>query len=140
MIGEHERFGPEIRAELEAAERLTASNTRLTLIVALSYGGRAEILQAARRIAAAAQAGTVQPDALDEAGFARFLSTDGIPDPDLMIRTSGECRLSNFLLWQSAYAELVFLDVLWPDFEARHLAEAIDVFTRRERRYGARPG
>ncbi len=140
VIGEHERFGPEIRAELDNAERLTASNTRLTLIVALSYGARAEILQAARRIAEAAQAGTLQPDALDEAGFARHLSTDGIPDPDLVIRTSGECRLSNFLLWQSAYAELVFLDVLWPDFEARHLADAIEEFTRRERRYGARPG
>ncbi len=140
VIGEHERFGPEIRAELDNAERLTAANTRLTLVVALSYGARAEILQAARRIAEAARAGALQPDALDEAGFARYLSTDGIPDPDLVIRTSGECRLSNFLLWQSAYAELVFLDVLWPDFDARHLAEAIDVFTRRERRYGARPG
>ncbi len=140
VIGEHERFGPEIRAELDTAERLTAANTRLTLIVALSYGARAEILQAARRVALAAQAGALQPDALDEAGFARYLSTDGIPDPDLVIRTSGECRLSNFLLWQSAYAELVFLDVLWPDFDARHLVQAIEEFTRRERRYGARPG
>ena len=140
VIGEHERFGPEIRAELEAAERLTAGNSRLTMIVALSYGARAEILQAARRIAEAAMAGRLDPDRLDEAGFARYLSTADIPDPDLVIRTSGECRLSNFLLWQSAYAELVFLDVLWPDFEASHFVDALLVFNQRERRFGARPG
>ena len=140
VIGEHARFGPEIRAELETAERLTANNTRLTLIVALSYGGRAEILHAARRVAEAALAGLLDPATLDEAGFGRYLSTAGIPDPDLVIRTSGECRLSNFLLWQSAYAELVFLDVLWPDFEASHFADALQLFNRRERRFGARPG
>ena len=140
IIGEHERFGPDVRAELEAAERLTAGNTRLTMIVALSYGARAEILQAAVRIAEAAKAGTLDPSRLGEADFAGFLSTTGIPDPDLVIRTSGECRLSNFLLWQSAYSELVFLDVLWPDFDRRHFAEALAVFNRRERRFGARPG
>ncbi len=140
VIGEHSRFGPEIRAELEAAERLTVGNSRLTLVIALSYGARAEILNAARQIAAAVQAGRLTPDSLDEAGFARFLSTDGIPDPDLVIRTSGECRLSNFLLWQSAYAELVFLDVLWPDFDGAHFADALSLFHRRERRFGARPG
>ncbi len=140
VIGEHSRFGPEIRHELEAAERLTVGNRRLTLVIALSYGARAEILVAARRIAEAARDGTLLPEALDEAGFARFLSTDGIPDPDLMIRTSGECRLSNFLLWQAAYAELVFQDVLWPDFDAAHFADALSVFTRRQRRFGARPG
>ncbi len=140
VIGEHARFGPEIRAELEAAQRLTAGNVRLTLTVALSYGGRAEIVHAARRIAEAALAGRLDPAALDEAGFARHLSTADVPDPDLVIRTSGECRLSNFLLWQSAYAELVFLDVLWPDFEASHFADALAAFNRRERRFGARPG
>ena len=140
VIGEHERFGPEIRSELEAAERLTQGNTRLTMVVALSYGARAEILQASLRIAEAIKAGTLDPSQLDEAGFASFLSTSDIPDPDLVIRTSGECRLSNFLLWQSAYAELVFLDVLWPDFDASHFAGALDAFNRRERRYGARPG
>lgn len=140
VIGEHERFGPEVRAELEAAERLTAGNTRLTMVVALSYGARGEILQAALRVAEAVKAGTLDPTKLDEAGFARFLSTAGIPDPDLVIRTSGECRLSNFLLWQSAYAELVFLDVLWPDFDASHFAAALTAFNQRERRFGARPG
>ena len=140
VIGEHERFGPEVRAELAAAERLTAGNTRLTMVVALSYGGRAEILQAALRVAEAVKAGTLDPATLDESGFARFLSTADIPDPDLVIRTSGECRLSNFLLWQSAYAELVFLDVLWPDFDASHFAAALAAFNRRERRFGARPG
>lgn len=140
VIGDHSRFGPEVRAELDAAERMTEGNTRLTMIVALSYGGRGEILQAARRIAEAALAGTLDPASLDEAGFARYLSTSEIPDPDLVIRTSGECRLSNFLLWQSAYAELVFLDVLWPDFAAADFAEALATFNRRERRYGARPG
>ncbi len=140
VIGERERFGLEVRAELDAAERLTAGNSRLTLVVALSYGARAEILQAAVRIAEAAKAGTLDPATLGEAGFARFLSTADIPDPDLVIRTSGECRLSNFLLWQSAYAELVFLDVLWPDFDSRHFADALAAFNQRERRFGARPG
>ncbi|MBE7211597.1 MAG: di-trans,poly-cis-decaprenylcistransferase [Gluconacetobacter diazotrophicus] len=140
VIGERERFGPEIRAELAEAERLTAGNDRLCLVIALSYGGRGEILQAAKRIAEAARDGELDPAALDEAGFGRFLHTDGIPDPDLLIRTSGECRLSNFLLWQSAYAELVFLDVLWPDFAAEHFAEALRAFAGRSRRFGARPG
>jgi len=140
VIGDRTRFDPDIQAELAAAEKRTAANARLNLVVALSYGGRAEIVAAARAVAEAALAGTLDPAALDEMAFAGQLSTAGIPDPDLIIRTSGEQRLSNFLLWQSAYAELLFLDVLWPDFGAEHFAEALAEFNRRERRFGARPG
>jgi undecaprenyl diphosphate synthase len=140
IIGDRSRFDRDIQTELAAAEARTAGNGRLNLVVALSYGGRAEILAAARAAAEAALAGTLDPHSLDEAGFSALLSTAGIPDPDLIIRTSGEQRLSNFLLWQSAYAELVFLDVLWPDFAAAHFGEALAEFNRRERRFGARPG
>jgi undecaprenyl diphosphate synthase len=108
--------------------------------VALSYGGRADIANAARRLAHAAKSGTIDPDQIDETMVARHLWTDGIPDPDLVIRTSGEKRLSNFLLWQSAYAELIFLDTLWPDFTKRELEDAIAEFQRRERRYGLTGG
>lgn len=138
VIGEHERFGPELSRTVEAAEEATAGNTKLNLTIALSYGARAEITAAAKAIARAAKAGTLDPETLDEAAFARFLFTDGIPDPDLILRTSGEKRISNFLLWQAAYAEFVFMDVLWPDFDAAHLDQAIAEFGRRERRYGAR--
>jgi undecaprenyl diphosphate synthase len=135
VIGERERFGPNLSAELAQAEAKTAGNTRLTLVMALSYGGRADIVTAARRIIEAGLA----PEALSEQMFARYLSTDGIPDPDLLIRTSGEVRISNFLLWQLAYAEMVFTDVLWPDFGADAFAEALEAYTTRERRFGARP-
>jgi undecaprenyl diphosphate synthase len=138
FIGDRGRFEADIQAELTAAEARTRGNAGLNLVVALSYGGRAEIVAAARAVAEAAAAGTLDPAGLDEAGFARQLSTDGIPDPDLIIRTSGEQRLSNFLLWQSAYAEFVFLDVLWPDFGAAHFAGALADYSRRERRFGAR--
>ncbi len=140
VIGDRTRFDRDIQTELAAAEQRTAGNAKLNLVVALSYGGRAEIVAAARAIAEAARAGTLDPAALDESVFAAGLSTAGIPDPDLIIRTSGEQRLSNFLLWQSAYAELLFLDVLWPDFGPEHFAEALAEFNRRERRFGARPG
>ena len=140
VIGDRARFDRDIQTELEAAERRTAGNAKLTLVVALSYGGRAEIVAAARAVAEAALAGRLDPASLTEEGFAGLLSTVGVPDPDLIIRTSGEQRLSNFLLWQSAYAELVFLDVLWPDFAAAHFEEALAEFNRRERRFGARPG
>ena len=139
VIGEHQRFSPDIQAALSDAERITADNTRLNLTVALSYGGRAEILAAARRAAESACAGRLDPADLDEEMLASLLFTAGMPDPDLIIRTSGERRLSNFLLWQAAYAELVFLDVLWPDFGAPHFAEALAEYARRERRFGARP-
>ena len=140
IIGERDRFDADICADLDRAERETADNTRLNLNVALSYGARSEIVAAARRAAIAARDGTLDPASLDEASFAGLLSTAGMPDPDLVIRTSGEHRLSNFLLWQSAYAELVFVDVLWPDFGPSELNAALAEFSRRERRFGARPG
>ncbi len=140
VIGDFARFGPETTREIERAEARTAGGTRLNLVVALSYGARAEILAAARAVAEAARAGTLDPATLDEAGFAARLATAGIPDPDLIIRTSGEQRLSNFLLWQAAYSEFLFQDVLWPDFGAEHLAAALRDYGGRERRYGARGG
>jgi undecaprenyl diphosphate synthase len=140
IIGDRGRFDHDIQGDLAQAERDTAGNTKLNLVVALSYGARAEIAAAARAAAEAAAAGRLDPAGLDEARFASFLATAGIPDPDLIIRTSGEQRLSNFLLWQGAYAELLFLDVLWPDFGPEHFAEALAEFARRERRFGARPG
>jgi undecaprenyl diphosphate synthase len=140
FIGDRSRFSTDIRDRLVEAERDTADNQRLNLTVALSYGARGEIAAAARAAAEAARDGRLDPALLDETVFAGFLSTAGIPDPDLVIRTSGERRLSNFLLWQAAYAELVFLDVLWPDFGAEHFAAALADYARRERRFGARPG
>lgn len=139
FIGDRTRFDADIVGQLTRAEHDTTGNTRLNLTLALSYGARAEILAAARAAARAARDGQLDPDALDEAAFGSLLSTAAMPDPDLIIRTSGEQRLSNFLLWQSAYAELLFLDVLWPDFGPTHFAEAMAEFARRERRFGARP-
>jgi undecaprenyl diphosphate synthase len=139
IIGDRTRFDTDIQNDLAMAEQATAANLRLNLTVALSYGARAEIVAAARAMAAAAATGALAPEAADDAMFASFLSTVGIPDPDLLIRTSGEQRLSNFLLWQAAYAELVFLDVLWPDFDETHFAAALAEYARRERRFGARP-
>ena len=138
IIGERERFGEETARLIASAEATTAGGTRLNLNIALSYGGRAEIAAAAREIARRAAAGTLDPDSVDPETFAGFLGTAGMPDPDLIIRTSGEQRISNFLLWQAAYAELVFQDVLWPDWGAEHLAQAIGEFGRRERRFGVR--
>jgi len=137
VVGDRERFGAETAAEIERAERLTADGQRLNLNIALSYGARAEIAAAARAIAREAAAGRLDAASVDEALVERHLATRDMPDPDLIIRTSGEQRLSNFLLWQSAYAELIFTDVLWPDFDARHFAAALGEFARRERRYGA---
>jgi len=140
VIGERERFAADIQRDLAQAERVTADNTRLNLTVALSYGARGEITRAARAVAEAARVGALDPATLDEAGFARFLFTADMPDPDLVIRTSGEQRLSNFLLWQAAYAELVFIDTLWPDFDEARFNDALRAFAGRERRFGARPG
>jgi undecaprenyl diphosphate synthase len=139
VIGDFHRFGPELARAIAAAEEATAGGTRLNLNIALSYGGREEIVQAARAIAEQAAAGRLDPATLTEARFGTFLQTAGMPDPDLIIRTSGEQRLSNFLLWQAAYAEFVFQDVLWPDYDAEHLAEALAAYGQRERRYGSRP-
>jgi len=137
IIGDQSRFGDDIVRLIEDSERLTERNTRLSLTVALGYGGRAEIVQAARRALEAVASGHLDASEIDERSFARFLLTDGLPDPDLVIRTSGEKRVSNFLLWQSAYAELVFLDRLWPDFTREDLEDAVREFHRRDRRYGA---
>jgi undecaprenyl diphosphate synthase len=137
VIGDRDRLGREIVKLIEDAEARTRANTRLNLTVALSYGGRAEIARAARLIAAAVKAGEIALDQIDEDLFARHLLTVDIPDPDLLIRTSGEQRLSNFLLWQTAYTELLFLDRLWPDFSKDDLEDAIREFSRRDRRYGA---
>jgi undecaprenyl diphosphate synthase len=137
IIGERKRLPVDIIELIDHAEELTQDNRSLTLTLALSYGGRHEITSAARGLAKAVERGELRADAIDEHVFQSFLYTGGTPDPDLVIRTSGEKRLSNFLLWQSAYAEFVFLDVLWPDFGETHLAEAISEFQRRDRRYGA---
>lgn len=137
VVGERDRFSPDIVALIGKAEDMTKSNDKLQLTVALNYGSRREITLAARHLAAAAVAGKIAPTDIDETHFNAHLMTVDLPDPDLMIRTSGEQRLSNFLLWQCAYTEFVFLDVLWPDFNKSHLEEAIHEFHRRERRYGA---
>jgi undecaprenyl diphosphate synthase len=137
VIGDQSRFGGDIVRLIEDSQRRTARNARLNLTVALGYGGRADIAQAARRAAEEVAAGRMDARDIDERSFARFLLTDGLPDPDLVIRTSGEVRVSNFLLWQSAYAELVFLDRLWPDFTKDDLEGAVVEFHRRDRRYGA---
>jgi undecaprenyl diphosphate synthase len=133
VIGQRERLDPEIREELEAAEAQTGTNTGMLFNIALSYGGRAEIVDAVRK---AIRAG-LDPNELDEQTFASLLYTAGQPDPDLLIRTSGEMRVSNFLLWQIAYAEIWVTDALWPDFRARDLLDAILDYQKRERRYGA---
>ncbi len=140
FIGDRGRFDRDIQRDLEAAERDTAVNSRLNLTIALSYGARAEIAAAARAALEAVQSGCLQAGDLGEEVFESFLATAGMPDPDLIIRTSGEQRLSNFLLWQAAYAELVFLDVLWPDFEPTHFTMALAEYSRRERRFGASAG
>jgi undecaprenyl diphosphate synthase len=132
VIGRFEELPPDVRSELKAAEDRTAANTGMQFNIALNYGGRAEIVEAARRMLAA----RIDPDALDEARFSGFLYTAGQPDPDLLIRTSGEMRVSNFLLWQIAYAEIWVTDTLWPDFRKRHLLEAIIDYQKRDRRYG----
>lgn len=138
FIGDRSRLSDDIRRLIEEAEIKTGSNAKLTLIIALNYGSHAEIVRAARDIARDVKAGLVDPDDITEDLFSQRLYTEEIPDPDLVIRTSGEKRLSNFLLWQSAYAELIFLDVLWPDFDESSLAGAIQEYQARERRFGAR--
>jgi undecaprenyl diphosphate synthase len=137
VIGDRSRLGADVVALIEAAEARTAANRRLVLTIALSYGARAEIVLAARRIAEAVQRGELDPEAIDEGRFEGFLLTAGMPDPDLLIRTSGEKRISNFLLWQCAYAEFVFLDKHWPDFGQDDMKSAIAEFHGRNRRYGA---
>jgi undecaprenyl diphosphate synthase len=137
VIGQRDRLPQDIVRLIADAEARTAENQALDLIIAISYGGRQEIAATARRLAVAVAAGEITPDDIDEECFAAGLLTAGIPDPDLLIRTSGEQRLSNFLLWQSAYSEFIFVDKLWPDFDKGDLEAAVTEFRRRERRYGA---
>jgi len=137
VIGDRTRLPADVVELIADGERVTAGNSRFTLVIAINYGGQAEIVSAARRIAEAAKAGTLDPSSIDEAVFESHLDTTDIPNPDLLVRTSGEQRLSNFLLWQTAYTELVFTPTLWPDFGREALEEAIDEFHRRDRRYGA---
>ena len=132
VIGREGELAPDIRGELKLAEDKTAANTGMLFNIALNYGGRAEIVEAARRVIASG----VGADELDEQRFADFLYTAGQPDPDLLIRTSGEMRVSNFLLWQIAYAEIWVTDTLWPDFRKKDLLEAILAYQKRDRRYG----
>jgi undecaprenyl diphosphate synthase len=136
VIGARSNLKADIRTLLEEAEERTKDNTRLNLIVAFNYGSRQEIAAAARILAQEAAEGLIKPSEIDEALFARRLETAGIPDPDLIIRTSGEQRLSNFMLWQAAYTELVFLPVHWPDFNRQAFAAALKEFSARERRFG----
>ena len=138
LIGDYSAFGPELVSRLERAAEETAQNGRLTLVVALNYGSRAEITAAARTLAEKVSAGDLDPATVDEDALAAELQTNGLPELDLLIRTSGEVRLSNFLLWQAAYAELMFVDTLWPDFSERDFAEALEQFAARERRFGGR--
>ncbi|MBF0094490.1 MAG: isoprenyl transferase [Alphaproteobacteria bacterium] len=137
IIGDRERLPQDIASLVEEAERLTGSNVGLTVTVALSYGGRQELVRAARLLAEEAAAGRLRPEEIDERALVERLFTADMPDPDLLIRTSGEKRISNFLLWQSAYTELVFTETLWPDFDRTDLEAALGEFHLRERRYGA---
>ncbi len=134
VVGRREGLSADVLDIIRRAEGRTARNRRFLLQVAFNYGGRADIVDAARKLAVAAREGALDPGAIDEAAFEAALSTDATPD--LIIRTSGELRLSNFLLWEAAYAELIFQDVLWPDYGPAHLAEAVATFRTRERRYG----
>ena len=138
LIGDYTAFGTELIERLERAVERTAGNTRLTLVIALNYGSQSEIAAAARKLAIEATNGERDPASIDEAAIASELQTADLPDLDLLIRTSGEVRLSNFLLWQAAYAELLFLDILWPDFDEKTFADALRTFAARNRRFGGR--
>jgi undecaprenyl diphosphate synthase len=138
LIGDYKAFGPDLSKRLERAMDRLQPNSRLTLVVALNYGSRAEIAAAARKLATKAGAGEIDPASIDEEALGSHLQTHCLPELDLLIRTSGEVRLSNFLLWQAAYAELVFTPTLWPDFDEAELVKAIEQFAARERRFGGR--
>jgi undecaprenyl diphosphate synthase len=140
FIGDRTQLGAELARRMRAAEQLTAGNSGLRLIVAMAYGGRWDVVQACRSLAADAAAGTLAAADIDEALVGERLALAGVPDPDLLIRTGGEQRISNFLLWNLAYTELFFSDALWPEFSAAHLGAAFDHFRRRERRFGMTSG
>jgi undecaprenyl diphosphate synthase len=135
-IGNTEQLPKDCREELQKAMEVTKHNTGLTLVLALSYSGRKEIIEATKKLAQDAAEGKISPDQIDDALFSSYLHTNQMPDPELIIRTSGEFRLSNFLLWQLAYSELYFTDVLWPDFRKEHLLQAVLDYQSRERRFG----
>lgn len=139
VIGERANIDPEVTALIDEAVELTRENTRLNLVIAFNYGARSEITRAARRLAEEAAAGRLDPSEITPERFGRALDTGDIPDPDVLIRTSGERRLSNFLLWQCAYTEFVFLDAYWPDFGRELLVEAISQYNARVRRFGGLP-
>lgn len=136
IIGRRDNLGEDLRAIIDRAEARTSANDSFHLTIAFNYGGRDEIVRAARSLACAAREGALDPETLDEAVLSGALDTRDLPDVDLLIRTSGEERISNFMLWQLAYAELLFVDVLWPDFSAAHFGDAIDAYKQRSRRYG----
>jgi undecaprenyl diphosphate synthase len=138
IIGERSTLSPDIVKLIEGVEARTAHNTQLKLTIAFNYGGQAEIIAAARKIAEDAAAGRIRPEEVTKERFESYLYTSELPPPDILIRTSGEKRVSNFLLWQCAYTEFVFQDVLWPDFTKAHLAAAIAEYSGRDRRYGGR--
>ena len=139
FIGERETLAPVLQQRMREAEEATGANTALTLLIAVSYGGRGDIVRAARRLAERVARGELVPAACDEAAFAHELELAGVADPDLFIRTGGERRISNFLLWNLAYTELHFSDVLWPDFDAEAFEAALRDFAGRQRRYGLAP-
>jgi undecaprenyl diphosphate synthase len=140
IIGAREGLSDDILNLIDEAVSLTKNNSRLNLNIAFNYGGRAEIVAAATEVARAVAAGNLRPDEVDETTVARLMWSSTSPDPDLVIRTSGELRLSNFLLWSGAYAELMFMDLWWPDFDRESLEKAIDAFRRRDRRFGGLGG
>ena len=135
-IGRRQGLPPRVLREIDRVKAVTAENTGMTLCLAINYGGRTEIADAARQIAEDVRSGRIIPEAVDESLFARYLSTSGMPDPDLLIRTAGEMRLSNYLLWQVSYAELWVTDVLWPDFRGDHLLAACVAYSGRKRKFG----
>lgn len=139
FIGNLEQLSTALRERIERAETLTAANSRMTLVIAVAYGGRWDIATAARSLARSCVEGTFEVDAIDENAVGARVALAGLPDPDLLIRTGGEQRISNFLLWNLAYTELYFCDALWPDFDAVHLDAAIEDFGRRQRRFGLTP-
>lgn len=136
VVGERDRVEADMMALIDEARELTKANTGLSLVIAFNYGARQEIANAARRLAREVAAGRISAEAITPETLCKALDTSGIPDPDVLIRTSGEMRLSNFLLWQAAYAELVFLDTYWPDFGKEHLEQALAEFRARDRRFG----
>ncbi|MEX0374361.1 polyprenyl diphosphate synthase [Spiribacter pallidus] len=136
IIGDRSRLSEKLQTRCQAAEALTADNERMVLNIAASYGGRWDIAQAARRLAEAVAAGELAPEAIDEAMVGERVCLAGLPDPDLFVRTGGEQRISNFLLWQLAYTELYFTPVLWPDFDAVQMTRALEWYAGRERRFG----